>query len=298
MDLDFVCIECDIITPISAQLIAPLYKALRNIEREFRVLCCQKPSEPCDCCALHIKCPYRITFSQQLSSDPEVVRSHQKPSLPFSLYVRKGEYAVSSNTITTGLVIIGNAVNYMGLFHAALIKIIKTAVASSLPFAEFRLATFCLDYQGMRHEIKNDNGTEGITLLSGQYIFQNAIYSDSVKLSLLSPLCLLQNGSIAHNFEFPLFFRSQLRRCSSLCAYYGKEEWDLDFRAFAEAAESVTLLENETEYNRLAHLKGLTGTVECYGLVEPMFSFLLLGSYFNAGKGATYGAGFYHILAL
>jgi len=29
-----------------------------------------------------------------------------------------------------------------------------------------------------------------------------------------------------------------------------------------------------------------------------MFSLLLLGSYFNAGKGATYGLGFYQLEAL
>jgi hypothetical protein len=106
-----------------------------------------------------------------------------------------------------------------------------------------------------------------------------------------------------HFFDFSLFFRSQLRRCSSLCAYYGTGEMELDYANLSRAAHNVTVLEDEILYTRPLWAPrrgkaGLIGSVECSGLVEPMYSLLLLGSYFNAGKGAAYGSGFYTVEVL
>lgn len=302
MDLDFVRIECEIIADAPAQLTAALYNELRNFEPQFKASCCPNLQEPCTSCSLHIGCPYRIVFGQQLSSDPEIVRLHQKPSLPFSLSVN----GINGNTssCTVGLVIIGSAVNYIELFNTALLRMVETGVCTVLPPAKFTLRSYSLDYQGVRHEISHATPlSESVILLSGQHILQNTVHSECVRLSLKSPLRLLSNGSIAHRFDFGMFFRSQLRRCSSLCAYYGAGELDLNFTHLSEAAQNVAVLDDKIQYtqpswSRRLNRAGLTGTAECAGLVEPMLSFLFLGSCFNAGKGATFGSGFHKLEVL
>lgn len=303
MDLDFVRIECDVLADSSVQLIAALNSSLRNFETEFKALCCLTSLEYCTSCHHNFECPYRIVFAQQLSADREIVQFHQKPALPFSLYIRPIDCIISPYTV--GMVVVGTAVNHVELFHAALIRVVEEAVASVLAPANYKLRSFSLDYHSGRHEIMNvKTVTEYVVLLSGDYILKNTIHSDAIRLSLNSPLRLLSNGSILHHFNFAMFFRSQLRRCSSLCAYYGSGKLELDFNALSHAAQSVTVVKDgilfytHPKMSKRLNRSGLVGVAECLGLVEPMYSLLLLGSYFNAGKGATFGAGYYHIEAI
>lgn len=302
MELDFVCIECEISADCPAPLTAALYIGLRNFQAQFKGLCCLTDQEPCTSCTHPDRCPYRTVFERSLSTDPEIVRLHQKPSLPFSLYIRGMDGNTSS--CTTGIVVIGTAVIHLETFHAALLRMAEAAAGAVLTPAAYTLRSYSLDYQGTRHEIAQAAPLpESVILLSGQHILQNTVHSDSVRLSLLSPLRLLSNGSIFHRFDFGAFFRSQLRRCSSLCSYYGSGELDLDFALLSDAAQNVAVFDDKTRYTQPPWTKrqnraGLTGTVECTGLIEPMLSLLLLGSCFNAGKGAAFGHGFHQLEVL
>lgn len=297
MELDFVRIECEIVADIPVQLTSALYDSLRSFQAQFRAACCPTLQQSCASCC--VECPYTTVFAQQLSPDPEIVRLHQKPSLPFSLYIK--DILNNASSITVGIVIIGSAINYADIFYSALSRMAEACVCSILPSSKYLLHFYSLDYQDVRHEISDINVlTDSVILLSGQYVLRNTVHSDRVKLSLKAPLRLLSNGSIAHRFDFALFFRSQLRRCSSLCAYYGSGELELDFIFLSRAAQNVAVLEDEIHYTqqtwpRRPSWAGLSGIAECTGLVEPMYSLLLLGSYFNAGKGAAFGSGYYHI---
>lgn len=302
MDLNLVRLEYEIITSAPVQLTTILYGALQAFEEHFRSSCCMATKELCISCSQKIECPYRTVFEQRLSSDPEIVRLHQKPSLPFSLYIS----GLDGNTLscTIGMVIIGSAVNHIGLFHVALLKMVEAAVGNILPTLEVTIFCYSLDYQGDRHKIKDTLSIpDGVILLSGQHVLHNNIHSECVRLSFKSPLRLLSNGTIAHSFDFGMFFCSQLRRCSSLFAYYGSAELDLDFVNISQLAKNITVLDDGMHYgqplwtNRL-NKAGLVGMSEFAGLVEPMFSFLLLGSYFNAGKGAALGLGFHRVEGL
>lgn len=299
MGLDFVRIECDVTADTPAQLTAALYNTLRNFEAEFKGLCCPTLRESCMNCRMQVECPCGIVFNKKLSSDPGIVRLHQKPSVPFSLYI--SGIADNTSSCTIGMVVIGIAINHIGIFHAALLRTVEAGVCTALPQARFTLRSYSLDHQGVRHEITHAAKLpESIILLSGQHILQNTVHSDHARLSLKSPLRLLSNGSIAHRFDFGMFFRSQLRRCSSLCAYYGIGELDLDYVNLSESAQDVTVFDNKIHYaqpqwSTRLNRAGLTGSAECVGLVEPMLSLLVLGSYFNAGKGASFGSGFHKI---
>ena len=199
------------------------------------------------------------------------------------------------------MVVIGNAVNNLANFHTALLRMVEASVCTVLPLAKYSLLSYCLDYQGTRHEIAPVASlSEGVILLSGQHILQNTVNSDSIRLSLISPLRLLSNGSITHRFDFGTFFRSQMRRCSSICSYYGAGELDLDFARLSDAAQKAAVLDDKIRYtqppwSKSKNRSGLTGTAEYAGLTEPMLALLLLGSHFNAGKGAAFGFGFHQI---
>lgn len=302
MDLDFVRIEVEVIADTPVQLTAALYDALRHYAAQFRASCCPDLQKACTSCSLRGDCPYLNVFDQGLSSDPEIVRLHQKPSLPFTLYISGMDGDVSSCTV--GMVVIGTAVNYIGFFYSALLRMVEAGVRTVLPAVTSALRSYCLDYQGVRHEFTDSACLpESVILLSGKHILQSTVHSDAVRISLMSPLRLLCSGSIVHRFDYAVFFRSQLRRCSSLYAYYGSGELDMDFSYLSRYAQNVTVIEDNIRYTQPPWSKrpnraGLMGTAECTGLVEPMLSLLLLGSYFNAGKGAAVGSGFHQVEVL
>jgi hypothetical protein len=297
VELDFVRIECDIETDAPVQVAAALYNGLNRFEMLFRASCCRYLQDSCSSCSLEGDCPYRIVFSQALSSDPEIVRLHQKPSLPFALYMDRIDG--KGTACSLGIVVVGSALHSIDVFHAALLNMVEVTVSALLLPTPCIIHCFSLDYLGGRQEIAASAPlSESVIVLSGQHILQNTVHSDSIRLSLKSPLRMLTNGSIAHRFDFTSFFRSQLRRCSSLCAYYGSGVLELDFVQLSLQAENVNLFDNKVQYIQPSWTKrqnkaGLVGSVECAGLVEPMLSLLLLGSYFNAGKGAAFGAGYH-----
>lgn len=294
VDLDFVRLEYDITADNSVQLTATLYDVLRSFDAEFRSSCCQTLKATCISCCRQAECQYRQVFGQQLSPDPEIVRVHQKPSLPFSFYIRE---LCNAADCTLGMVVIGSAVNFLGIFNATLLRMVD-AILHGLTHT---LHCHTVDYQGVRHEITSSAAVpESVVMLSGRHILENTVHADTVRLQLRSPLRLLSNASIAHRFDFTMFFRSQLRRCSSLCAYYGTGALNLDFIHLSQAAQKIEVLEDNIHYTQPPWSKslnraGLTGSIECTGLGESMFPLLLLGSNFNAGKGAAFGSGAYQI---
>ncbi len=304
VDLDFVRIECEVTTDKYTQLTTQLYDELRKFEAYFKTSSCLTVHNSCPSCSEHDGCPYSIVFSQKLSSDPEVVRLHQKPPLPFALYIKESGSGLVSDTLTVGLVAIGTAINYVEYFHTALLSMVEASALSAHNSEHYSLNSYTLDYQGVRHEVSSGTSfPDSVILLSGHHILHNSVHSDSIRISLKSPLRLLCNGSIIHLFDFAAFFRSQMRRCSSLCAYYGSGELSLDFVYLSELAQNIAVFDDQIRYSQPQWTKrqnkaGLIGSAECSGLVEPMVALLLLGSYFNAGKGATFGFGYYEIEAM
>jgi len=301
VELDFVRIECEVTSESAIQLTARFHDDLRSFEAIFKTSSCITLHKVCLSCSEHESCPYRIIFSQKLSTDPEIVRLHQKPPLPFSLYIRDIDSNLSIETITIGMVVIGTAVIYIEHFYTALLRMVEASVHSVPGSKRSDFRFFSLDYQGFRHEMLHGTSChESLIILSGQNILHDSVHSDSVRIFLKSPLRLLCNGSIIHLFDFAAFFRSQMRRCSSLCGYYGSGELDIDFVQLSDLAQNVALFDNQIRYSQPQWSKrrnkaGLIGAAECSGLVEPMSALLLLGSCFNAGKGATFGFGFYEM---
>ena len=299
MDLDFVRIECDITTKNSSRLAVELFNSLRSFQSLFKSLCCPVVTMSCVSCDRRYDCPYRIVFNQELSSNPEIVRVHQKPSLPFSFYISGMDD--SSSTATVGIVVVGSAVHHIQLFYIAVCGLIETVVNAADYCAGCSVTSYFVDYQDNRTEIVTpDQVLSTVLLLSGSSVFNSTVHQDQITLILLSPLRLIDNGSTVRRFDFGSFFRSQLRRCSSLIAYYGAGDLDLDYARLSTAAQSVALFDDTLQY-AVHHVQGrlyrtgLTGRIECAGLVEPMRAVLQLGSYFNAGKGATFGFGQYRI---
>jgi hypothetical protein len=127
VDLDFVRIECSVITDSDNQLTALLYRELRNFSEYFKKTGCLSLHNDCHSCREFGECPYRIVFSQQLSANPEIVRLHQKPPLPFALYINEIDSEKTTDDVTVGLVVIGTAVNQINIHFTRIPLIIRAS---------------------------------------------------------------------------------------------------------------------------------------------------------------------------
>lgn len=296
MDLNLVHLIFELTSDDPVSLMPHLYDAVRRYDKYFKSVCCSQTDLSCQLCREQTECcPYRSVFGQLLSTDPDVLRRHQKPPLPFAFKI--GEIEAINSCIELGLVIVGNAIQHVSTFQSV-ISLMIASVAENNGVDVAVTGTSCLDYQGGRHEL--NAASYSLVLLSGMEILEATQHSDLVKIYLNSPLKLLSGGSIAHSLDFGLLLRSQMRRCSSLFAYYGEGELELDYVFMSVTAAKVTSIENDFSFtiphwSKRANFAGILGAGEFTNLADGMLPLLMLGSYFNAGKGAAYGMGVYRI---
>lgn len=296
VDLTLVQLVFEISADGQLPLLPHLYDAVRRFESCFKRVSCQQGDLSCQLCGERSeRCPYRSVFGQDLSTDPDVVRRHQKPPLPFAFKI--GEIINNNSSIDVCLVIAGNAIQHVATFQSAIALMVASLAANNGVDAAVS-GIWCRDYQGERHRFNAASGS--LVLLSGLEIVNSFSHADAVRISVTSPLRLLCGGAIAHSFDFSLLLRSQLRRCSSLFAYYGEGELELDYVCMSRAAERVTSHGNGFRFakppgSQRSGLAGILGAGEFTGLTNGMVPLLLLGSYLNAGKGAAYGMGVYRL---
>jgi hypothetical protein len=191
----------------------------------------------------------------------------------------------------------GNAIRYLSAFLTA-VNLMTASVGENIEVDVDVTGTWCSDYQGARHEL--NAVSQSPVLLSALEILDSTLHSDPIRICLESPLRLLRGGSIAHFLDFSNLLRSQLRRCSSLFAYYGEGELEMDYVFMSGEASKVNSVGNDfkftkPEWSQRASFAGLLGEGKFSDLPYGMLPLLKLGSYFNAGKGAAFGMGVYRL---
>lgn len=290
MDLNLVNIVYKLRTENPLLLLPPLYDAVRRFENYFKIVTPRSTGREDE-----EHSPHRLVFGQILSTDPDVVRRHQKPPLPFAFKIR--ELSQITSCIELSIVIAGSAIQHVSIFQSAMkLMLFSCGEESGVDFTVS--GVWSLDYQGGHHAL--NEGSASLIVLSALEILRAPQHSDSVRIIIESPLRLLSGGIIAHSFDLGLLFRSQLRRCSSLFAYYGEGELELDYPSLSLAADRVTTLTKcfnfaKPEWSRRGAPAGIAGSGEFGDIADGIVPLLILGSYFNAGKGAGYGMGVYRV---
>lgn len=232
-------------------------------------------------------CACRRALGKELSHDPEVVRRHQKPSHPFVL--QPSVLASGQNTAEIGLVVVGDAVGDLDVYAQAMHVFVARHLAVLEPSV---IAVHTVDVYGNRSE-----SLESLMLISADDVLEDRPAVETIQVKLVTPLRLVQRGQPVLSFDFPLFFRSVLRRLSSLAAYYCGRELDLDFRGLSATAGETrsalaTVYEVELPGTRRS---GLVGSATISGNVQDLYPVLRLGEMVGVGKGAAFGFGGYRV---
>ena len=122
-----------------------------------------------------------------------------------------------------------------------------------------------------------------------------------IRLRLVTPLRVKQQGNLAYKLDFPLLIRTALRRISSLWECFGDGEPDLPYADLIRDAGQITTISDQTHWHdwprysnrqhEVMQFGGLTGDIS-FAQVPGIYQQLLqLTSLVHLGKQTSFGLG-------
>lgn len=262
-----------------------------DFENAFRkALSCKRGD--CAGCPSCARCVFPATFGQQIADDPEAVRRHQKPPLPFILRFPVLPPAPNrGRACELALTLVGSAVQHVSCYFAAVGFLIEmkggtlTAVEAESPGGA-RTAVAGSDHPALPLLGSLDPAQAG------------PLATDAVTVTLLTPLKLVRDGRLLKTFTFANFARTLMRRVSSLAYHYEGAEPALDYRWLSMSSEEVRTAAADCRFvSWNGRPAGILGTVRFAGDLEPFHLLLQLGAATHLGKGASFGFGAYRLEA-
>lgn len=260
MDFNLVRLQIPLPAPAEQQLAVALAGPASTFEQPLAALC-----------------------SRALSSDPELVRRHQKPGLPFVFSLPGGG--------AMDCLLVGPAI-------AQLPRVLATlAGIAGIPL----LGAFCaFDYQGREMPLTADGGDE-LPVLSAAELLDMASprYGGCTRLriTLHTPLRMVANGYELTRFEPSRFIRTVLRRLSALAAYYGAAGDPELFIRLAALADQLRMT-GVVPLPSTPGQRGVLGSYTLQGPCDELGPLLELGGLLHVGKGAAFGAGAFGVTPL
>jgi len=266
----------------------------------FRKMVCVSSGD-CHVCAEHGSCPFQDIFGQGLAVDPEALKRHQKPPLPFVFHLPLVDCRNALNRdIEIGLVIIGSAMGHLPLLCDAVKKLFTQEPEAGIPFAEI-VGLESEGCSGSRFPVGYESGSvalEGLSTISAEDLLAlNTLPMHFLGVRILTPMRIPRDGSFLRDFSFSPFFRTLLRRASSLAYYYHGSVLEMDYQRLARLSDSIDIDRSDTQWTvwRKGAMEGITGGLVLRGDLSDFHPVLLLGEYFSCGKGASYGLGRYEL---
>jgi len=131
--------------------------------------------------------------------------------------------------------------------------------------------------------------------------------SGGATVNLVTPMRIMLDKRLQKRLTFKGFFKTLIRRISSLRYYYSREKMDPDeVRRLIEMSEDIKTVEDKTfwqDWKRYSakqkeemNLGGLVGAIRYRGDLEPFWPYLKLGELVHVGKNTSFGLGRYEII--
>jgi len=127
------------------------------------------------------------------------------------------------------------------------------------------------------------------------------IETESLTVSLQTPLRLKQNNTLGRSLPFHILIRTSLRRIAALEDAYGGGEPDLDYRGLVQRAGKVQATDSTIRWRELyrysnrqkkkVSLSGLTGSVSFRGDLTEFVPIIRYAEQVNIGKQTVFGLG-------
>ncbi|MDQ7795008.1 MAG: CRISPR system precrRNA processing endoribonuclease RAMP protein Cas6 [bacterium] len=276
----------------------------------FRRIACADPirvrSRNCEGCLLQSNCPYAYVFETTPPPGTERLRTHADIPRPFVLEPPEQPQTLypPGKPLHFGLVLVGRAIDYLPYFVVTFRELGTAGLGKGR--ARFELAAVRSWLEGCEVALYSA-GEERITPLAvavtGEEFRRRAAELAGPRLALhfLTMTRLQFGGELAERPDFHVVVRALLRRVANLAYFHHGWSLECDFRGLLAAAESVSLVTDETRWmdwtryssrqDTRMRLGGIVGRAVYAGDFEPFLPLLVLGTYVHVGKNATFGLG-------
>lgn len=254
--------------------------------------CCTRPGVSCQACPGASVCPLTLLTGRILSSDPELLRKHQKPGLPY-IFESIHQSDESGYGDTFGVCLLGPSITYLVAFIVTLSRLVGTGAKLEVAATDYQGAPMVLQSMSAGH-------VDNLPLLSLAELYTRRsidfVGCKRLLFRLLTRLRLVHDGREMGRFEPQLVLRAFIRRLTALCAYYGDRVDPDTVQRLIAAADTVTVARVvcNGEKSLVCH-RGITGSYELTGDFELLGPLLSAGSLLHLGKGASYGMGAFSV---
>lgn len=266
-----------------------LFACRSDFDGAFRkTLSCRRLD--CTGCLSSGSCAYPANFGQKLARDPEAIRRHQKPPLPFVFQFPVLPPAPNrGRTLECSLTVFGSAVQEADRYIAAV-----TALLEGMQAVRITVEAECPG--GGRAPVAA-GACPALPILSAlDPTVSGPLPPDSAAVCLVTPLKLMHDGRLLKQLTFSHFARALMRRVSSLAYYYEGAEPPLDYRWLSLCSESVETVSSDCHFLSWGgRPAGIVGSAQFRGDLEPFHLLLQLGQATHLGKGASFGFGSYRV---
>jgi hypothetical protein len=266
-----------------------LFHCRSDFEAAFRsTLSCRRFD--CAGCRETKRCPYPANFGQIMANDPEAVKRHQKPPLPFVLqFPVLPPLPNRGKTLKCALTLIGSAAQEVDRFIASLSSVLS-GIGTTVTSVEAEAPG------GGRSPVATGKPLPILSPLDPP--LSGPLPPDRMTMSFITPLKLVHEGRLLKQFTFSHLARALMRRVSSLAYYYEGAAPDLDYRWLSRESEAITTVSSSSRFVSWGgRPAGIIGTASFAGDLEPFHLLLQSGLATNVGKNASFGFGAYHIPA-
>jgi len=267
-----------------------LFGCRPDFDAAFRqALSCRRSD--CTGCRSLAGCPYPANFGQLISRDPEGVRRHQKPPLPFVFQFPILPASPNrGRTVECALTLLGSAVQEAAAYIAAVGLLLKGMRAELL-----QVEAEC---PGGGRAPVTPGEQPALPLLGAlDPAGLGPLAPDQVGLCFLTPVKLSHEGRLLKSFSFAQLARALMRRVSSLAYYYEGAEPPLDCRWLSQRSVAVETVHSDCRpVSWGGRPAGIIGSVRFSGELEPFHLLLQSGVATQLGKGASFGFGAYRLM--
>jgi hypothetical protein len=266
-----------------------LFTCRSDFDAAFRrTLSCKRSG--CDGCTLTGGCPYPANFGQKMAKDPDAIRRHQKPPLPFVFrFPMLPPTPNRGKSLECSLTLVGSAAQEVDLFVEAFTRVL----------AKMQATVISIEAEAPGGGRSLVAAGEPLPILSPlDPALSGPLRPDRIAISFLTPLKLMHDGRLLKELRFSHLARALMRRISSLAYYYEGAAPDLDYRWLSRESEAVTTVSSDCRFVSWGDRPiGITGAVSFAGDLEPFHLLLQSGLATHLGKNSSFGFGAYRILA-
>lgn len=276
---------------------------------------CRRPGgRLCSRCEEPDTCAYAFLFEGRTPRNTEVLKASHDIPLPYVIEppLDTRRELQPGELLSFHLVLVGSAIRYFPFLLAAFQILgeqglgqdrVPCRLVESCVLAPDGLETAVYDSMAGRPVVSQP---AALPVVHWVGVYDSP--QPTLTLRFLTPTRLKHDNRYAMaEPEFHVVISALLRRVSSLSYFYGGQRWDIDYRGWIAAAESVQIDHSDirwvdwerysTRQHRSMNLGGIVGSVTYQGDLAPFLPLLRLGELVHVGKSAVFGNGRYQIVS-